>query len=172
MIDEGKIVAIRRNHLPPADKKINLEGALLLPGIVDVHVHFRDPGLTWKEDFASGSRAAAAGGVTTVCDMPNCVPPTNSLRRFKEKIKIARSKSCVDFGLHALLPDDLDEGAKLAKAGAASFKVYTESQGDSTIPDFLGLGLTISAHAESPNVFSAQVSKLFENRRFLPYFFH
>jgi len=147
-IDKGKIVAVRRNRLPPADKTVNLRGSLLLPGIVDVHVHFRDPGLTWKEDFASGSRAAAAGGVTTVCDMPNCVPPTNSLKRFKEKIKIARSKSHVDFGLHALLPDDVDEGAKLAKAGAASFKVYTESQGDSAIPNFLGFDLTISAHAE------------------------
>ncbi len=151
-IDNGKIAAVQRKRLPPADKKVNLRGSLLLPGIVDAHVHFRDPGLTWKEDFASGSRAAAAGGVTTVCDMPNCVPPTNSLKRFKEKIKIAKSKSCVDFGLHALLPDDLDEGTKLAKAGAASFKVYTESQGDSEIPNFLGLNLTISAHAEDPVV--------------------
>jgi len=151
-IDKGKIVAVHRSRLPPADKTVNLRGSLLLPGIVDVHVHFRDPGLTWKEDFASGSRAAASGGVTTVCDMPNCVPPTNSLKRFKEKIKIARSKSHVDFGLHAALPDDVGEGAKLEKAGAASFKVYTESQGDSEIPDFLGLGLTISAHAEAPDV--------------------
>ena len=151
-IDEGKIVAIHKGHLPPADKTIDLGGSLLLPGIVDVHVHFRDPGLTWKEDFASGSRAAAAGGVTTVCDMPNCVPPTNSLKRFKEKIKIARGKSYVDFGLHAALPGNVEEGAKLAKAGAASFKVYTESQGDSAIPHFLGLGLTISAHAEDPAV--------------------
>lgn len=52
-IDKGKIVAVHRSRLPPADKTVNLRGSLLLPGIVDVHVHFRDPGLTWKEDRKS-----------------------------------------------------------------------------------------------------------------------
>jgi dihydroorotase len=155
-INEGKIVAIRKVPLlPDADRRIDLGGALLLPGIVDVHVHFRDPGLTWKEDFATGSKAAAAGGVTAVCDMPNCIPPTNSLKRFEEKVKIAEDNSYVDFGLHAALPASLREGSKIRLAGAVSFNLGEIHSELKEIPgeDFLDLGLTISAHAENPRLF-------------------
>jgi len=153
-IADGKLVAIRKGPLlPNADVKIDLRGMLLLPGVIDAHVHFRDPGLTWKEDFASGSMAAAAGGVTTVCDMPNCIPRTNSLKRFTEKVEIAGKKSYVDFALHVALPKTKEEGIKLMKAGAASFgEVFTYSEGDAAIRNFLDLGLTISVHAEDPRV--------------------
>lgn len=154
-VDEGKIVAICKTpHRLPADVEKNLRGMLLLPGLVDVHVHFRDPGLVWKEDFLTGSRAAAAGGVTTVCDMPNCVPPTSSLKRFRKKIKIGEKKSLVDFALHAALPDKVKEGEKLIKAGAASFKIFTYLQKDVVISKFLMINPLISAHAEDPRVLS------------------
>lgn len=156
-VEKGKIVSIARSRLlPEADRRIDLNGSLLLPGIVDPHVHFRDPGLTQKEDFSTGSKAAAAGGVTTVCDMPNTLPMTDSLRAFEEKIEIAESKSYVDFGLHAALPRSIEEGKKLAKAGATSFKLYPELREDSAVSDFEGIGLTISVHPEDPEVLGEQ----------------
>ena len=76
-IKDGKIVSIKK--LPSnADETIDLNGMIVLPGLIDAHVHFRDPGLTFKEDFYTGSAAAAAGGFTTVLDMPNTIPPTNT----------------------------------------------------------------------------------------------
>lgn len=82
----------------PVDETIDGTGCFLLPGVIDDHVHFRDPGLTAKGDFCSESRAAAAGGVTTVFDMPNCNPQTTTLEAFEEKWKIAASKSVVNYG--------------------------------------------------------------------------
>ena len=75
---------------------------LLLPGAIDLHVHFRDPGATHKEDFQTGSASAACGGVTTVVDMPNNNPPTDTPGRFGDKLKLAQSKARVDFGLWAM----------------------------------------------------------------------
>lgn len=82
----------------PVDEAIDGSGCYLLPGVIDDHVHFRDPGLTAKGDFCSESRAAAAGGVTTVLDMPNCVPQTTTKEAFEEKWEIAARKSVVNYG--------------------------------------------------------------------------
>ena len=71
------IVAIGANDsLPQGKEEIDVKGKHILPGVIDGHVHFREPGLTHKEDFATGSTAAVCGGVTSVVDMPNTVPPT------------------------------------------------------------------------------------------------
>lgn len=93
-IIEGKDV---RPQLPP-DSVIDAEGCYLLPGVIDEHVHFRDPGLTAKGTFYTESRAAAAGGVTTVIDMPNTVPPTVTKERLLQKIELAQQQSLVNFG--------------------------------------------------------------------------
>lgn len=82
----------------PADEIFDAEGCYVLPGIIDDHVHFRDPGLTHKADFDTESKAAAAGGVTTVLDMPNCVPPTSTKQNLRDKIAIAQEKSHVNYG--------------------------------------------------------------------------
>ena len=76
----------------PVDETIDGTDCYILPGVIDDHVHFRDPGLTAKGDFCSESRAAAAGGVTTVFDMPNCVPQTTTKEAFDEKWQIAANK--------------------------------------------------------------------------------
>ena len=94
-----------------------------MPGLIDPHVHFRDPGLTYKEDFKTGSMAAAHGGFTFVMDMPNTVPKTNTYEAFKEKQKIAESKSIVNFGLHAGY-STLDEMEKILELNPMSFKVF------------------------------------------------
>jgi dihydroorotase len=108
-----------------ADEVYDASGKHILPGIIDSHVHFRDPGLTEKEDFQSGSAAAAFGGITTVADMPNTVPVTSTLESFNEKLKIAQEKSYVDFAIFSLLSNDnTDEMEGLVKAGTLGFKVF------------------------------------------------
>ena len=82
----------------PADEVFDAEGCYVLPGIIDDHVHFRDPGLTHKADFDTESKAAAAGGVTTVLDMPNCLPPTSSKQALADKIAIAQERCHVNYG--------------------------------------------------------------------------
>lgn len=84
---------------PEGCQVVEAGGAWLLPGVVDEHVHFRDPGLTHKADWQSESRAALLGGVTTVVDMPNTVPQTTTLEALEEKIALARRASAVDFRL-------------------------------------------------------------------------
>ncbi len=155
-IEEGKIVSIKK--LPSdASAIIDVKGKLVLPGLIDAHVHFRDPGLTIKEDFFTGSAAAAAGGFTTVLDMPNTVPPTNTPQAIMEKRRIALSKSLVDFGLHVGVADP-SHVSELAKYNPASFKIFMDlldhdflMDAFSKINDVEGEHL-ISLHAEDPLV--------------------
>jgi len=120
-IDNGKIVSITK--IPPKSSEIiDIKGNPILPGLIDSHVHFRDPGLTYKEDFRTGSEAAAAGGFTTVMDMPNTEPPTNTRKAFLEKLDIAKKKSIVDFALHAGAKD-LEDINQISKLNPASFKI-------------------------------------------------
>lgn len=84
----------------PADEIINAEGCYLLPGVIDTHVHFREPGLTHKADIESESRAAAAGGVTTFLDMPNNTPQTTTIEALRDKLELAYHKSHVNFGFY------------------------------------------------------------------------
>ena len=99
-IKNGKIAKISKIPFE-GSKKIDIKGNLLLPGFIDPHVHFRDPGLTQKEDFKTGSESAANGGFTTVIDMPNTIPKTNTYDALKEKIAIADEKSIVNYELQA-----------------------------------------------------------------------
>jgi dihydroorotase len=123
-ISAGRIAAIAEAGLPvTADRVIDARGHLVLPGAIDIHVHFRDPGLTYKEDFASGSRAAAKGGVTTVGDMPNNRPAITTAQRFADKRDDVKSKAHVDHVLWGGLgsPDEI-EG--FAREGAIGLKVF------------------------------------------------
>lgn len=109
----------------PADaaRRIEAGGCVVMPGVVDAHVHFRDPGLTWKEDFASGSAAAVAGGVTTVMVMPTDDPLTVTPEDFAAKQAAARGRLHADVALQALATGPEHVGA-LAAAGAASVEVF------------------------------------------------
>ena len=102
VIEDDRIeeILIGRDVTPvlPTDSTIDAEGCYLLPGVIDEHVHFRDPGLTHKADFDSESRAAAAGGVTTVLDMPNTIPATVTAEALQEKIERAQNLCHVNFG--------------------------------------------------------------------------
>jgi dihydroorotase len=98
-IEEGRIVALAPGLSLPSRKQLDLKGRPIIPGLVDTHVHFRDPGHPHKEDWATGSAAAVAGGVTTVCDMPNTSPPTVDRRSWKEKNALAQARSVADYGI-------------------------------------------------------------------------
>ncbi len=104
-----------------------LEGEVVLPGLVDGHVHFREPGYTEKEGIETGTAAAAAGGVTTVIEMPNTVPPVLTVDRFESKADLFDSKSHVDFALFgAITEENVGTGdiAAMADAGATAFKTF------------------------------------------------
>jgi dihydroorotase len=119
-IEDGKIASIKK--ILKGEEHHDFGDKLILPAGTDIHVHFRDPGLTHKENFESGSMSAAFGGITCILDMPNTKPFTASVANLKEKISIAQRKSYVDFGLYAGLNSDSDvnELAKLCSA----FKIF------------------------------------------------
>jgi dihydroorotase len=106
-IADGMILAVGADSaMPSARETLDASGLHVLPGAIDVHVHFRDPGYPHKEDFASGTAAAAFGGVTTVFDMPNTIPPTGTPEILAAKHQMAAQKAHVDFGLYGLLGED------------------------------------------------------------------
>ncbi len=120
-IEEGKIDFVKKS-LKTSENVRNLEG-VILPAGIDMHVHFRDPGMTKKEDFYTGSVSAACGGITAVMDMPNTDPPTDSYQRLKNKIEIGKKNSVIDFGLYGLLSEEVDKMSELTDF----FKVYMAS---------------------------------------------
>ncbi|MCK9915633.1 allantoinase AllB [Microbacteriaceae bacterium K1510] len=125
-IRDGKILAVGGDDaMPPAAETVDATGLHILPGAIDVHVHFRDPGYPHKEDWASGTAAAAFGGVTTVFDMPNTIPPTGTADILAAKHAIASSKAHVDYGLYGLLGEDTIEAVPtLVAGGVIGFKCY------------------------------------------------
>ena len=97
LISEGKIKEIGQEVLAPEAAVIDARGKLLVPGLVDVHVHFREPGQEYKEDLRTGSLAAAAGGFTTVIAEPNTIPPIDTPTRLQRLLNIADKKSIIHF---------------------------------------------------------------------------
>jgi dihydroorotase len=125
-IKDGRILAVGADDaMPPSQESFDATGLHVLPGAIDVHVHFRDPGYPDKEDFASGTAAAAFGGVTTVFDMPNTIPPTGTAEILAAKHAMAAEKAHVDFGLYGLLGEDtIEHVPDLVKGGVIGFKLY------------------------------------------------
>ena len=133
-VADGKIVFISANGwVPKAREVVDLAGKVVFPGFIDTHVHFRDPGLTYKEDFTTGSRAAAAGGITTVVDMPNNKPVINKTKDFIAKRDDAAKKSIVDFALYAGATD-LGEIPGMLGAGAIGVKIFMVADPKSGYP--------------------------------------
>ena len=130
-VDDGKITGISKTPREAAET-IDIGGNYVLPGFIDPHIHFRDPGLTQKEDFKTGSMAAANGGFATVIDMPNTLPKTNTYRALEEKIKIAKSKSVVNFELQ-VGHSNLDEMKKMMKLNPISVKVFMDLESDESL---------------------------------------
>ena len=126
LIEDGKIISISRQRFAQVDTRINAEGRIILPGLVDGHAHLHDPAFTRHEDFTSGSRAAAAGGVTTVIEMVLSTP-VDTIERVKSKIEAGIRGSLIDFSLHAGMMNlsNLPNIAPIASMGVRSFKTFT-----------------------------------------------
>lgn len=137
-IHDEKFVAIGANHaLPEGVEEMDASGKHILPGLIDGHVHFREPGMTHKEDFGTGSRAAIAGGVTFVVDMPNTIPPVTHPEQVEEKKRLAEEKSLVDFALlGVVVQTNADQILPMARAGAVGYKIFFgETIGNLPFPD-------------------------------------
>ena len=127
-IDDGKITDISKTPIS-ASETIDIKNNYILPGFIDPHIHFRDPGLTQKEDFKTGSLSAANGGFTTVFDMPNTLPKTDTYKALKEKIEIAKSKSVVNFELFAGT-NSLSEMERMIELKPIAFKIFMDLESD------------------------------------------
>jgi len=172
-VDGGRIVATgSASSMPQAVKVLDLSGLHVLPGFVDAHVHMREPGMTYKEDFISGTSAAAAGGVTTIFEMPNTLPLVTNEKILLDKASILKDKAYVDFCLYGLIiEDNIKDLAGMARAGAIGFKLLlAEVTGGVPRPsngcifeafkELAKIGLTVSVHAEDKNITQYYMEKL------------
>lgn len=122
-IKDGRVIGIKKEI--DAYERESFENSIIIPGAIDLHVHFREPGMTHKEDITTGSTSALFGGVTTVADMPNTSPPTTTPQRLKKKLELFSKKSYVDFAAYgALMPRG--QVKKMAET-AAGFKLFMGS---------------------------------------------
>jgi dihydroorotase len=124
-IDEGRIFKIAKEpNLPLASTKLDLKGNITLPGLIDSHVHLRDQQLAYKEDFFTGTTAAAAGGITLTIDMPNNKPVTMDSESLKERMRLAEKRAVVNVAFYSAFPKDLREVLSIVEEGAVAFKLY------------------------------------------------
>lgn len=130
-VDEGKIVTIGHvEELPPATQELDMNNDILVPGIIDCHVHTRSPGQEYREDWESVTRAAAAGGVTTIIAMPNTDPVIDRSERLETVYSLIRDHAIVDAQSYGLLTaDNIHHLRGLVEAGAVGFKCFLVESG-------------------------------------------
>ena len=121
-LSDGKIIKIKK--VLTGNNFIKFRKKIIIPAGIDIHVHFREPGLTKKEDFSTGSLSAAFGGISCVFDMPNTIPPTYNIKNLEKKIELANNKSHVDFGIYVNINNEnLSELSKFEKK-CSGFKIF------------------------------------------------
>jgi len=161
-VRRGRIVAVEAYDAVPAGARVEDVGAWLLPGLVDTHVHINDPGRAEWEGFDTATRAAAAGGVTTLMDMPlNSIPPTTTVAGLDAKATATEGRIHVDVGFcGGVVPGNAGELRALVASGALAFKCFlTESGVDefghvgesdlrAAMPILADLGVPLLVHAE------------------------
>jgi dihydroorotase len=166
----GETIAAIEPGLEPdaASADIDATGLHVLPGVIDDHVHFREPGLEHEETWLSGTRAAVFGGVTTVLDMPNTVPPTDTVMRAEHKLTLARASAYCDFGIFGLLGTNADSVAELvlseSVAGLKCFLGPTTGGLSGPDDDELRRALVLARQAGARVAFHAEDRALISQR--------
>ncbi|HEX5105373.1 MAG TPA: dihydroorotase [Pirellulaceae bacterium] len=167
LIEGGTIAAIDPAIHTPADEVVSARGLHLLPGVIDDQVHFREPGLTHKEDLAAATRACAKGGVTTFLEMPNTIPTTTTVERLHEKLALAATKCLVNYGFY--MGATLTNVAELKLAmRTPGIKIFIgSSTGEMLVDDqaaletiFAETTLPICAHCEDESTIRANAERL------------
>ncbi len=169
LIKNGLIAAVETRIPAKSIPVTDVSGLLLLPGMTDPHVHFREPGMTEKEGILNGSKAALKGGVTTVFDMPNTIPPCDSPGVFVEKRKLFSEKALVNWGLFYMATPDMNRipetavGVKVFMARSSSRTACFE---EDVLMQLFKLSKRIAVHAEDESAFTnAPVHHLKRNRQ-------
>jgi allantoinase len=177
----GRIAAVAPFDQIPADCQVieASERSIVMPGLVDSHVHVNEPGRTEWEGFKTATRAAAAGGVTTIVDMPlNCIPATTTREGLRAKLEVARYKLHVDAAFWGgVVPGNTSELGMLWNAGVVGFKCFlvpsgvdefpnvTETDLRESMPELARLGATLIVHAELPGPIEAACCQTSDGER-------
>ncbi len=172
-VRDGKITAMGELSPNFAAEVVDAQGKYIFPGLVDCHVHLNDPGFTWREDFVTGTSAAAVGGVTTVIDMPlQNDPPLFNLNAFSEKLAALSSRAAVDYAFWgAALEYNINNLKELHKAGCVAYKIFLgpvsddyQTLGEDTVAkvteEVLKFNGLIGFHAEDYAVIKGEEAKL------------
>lgn len=140
-VSEGRIAGLlRADERPAARGHMDARGLHILPGLIDTHVHIRAPARPDREDFVSGTSAAAAGGITTVLEMPISEPPVNSAAVLQERMRQLQPYALVDYGLYGSIAlDNVQEAPGMAAAGAVAFKTFLTNPPPGRREEFRGL---------------------------------
>jgi dihydroorotase len=176
-IDNGRIFRIaKETNLPQASTKLDLQGCIALPGLIDMHVHLRDQQLAYKEDFFTGTSAAAAGGVTLTVDMPNNKPVTMSSKSLRERMKLAEKRIIVNVAFYSAFPATLEEIPSIVEDGAVGFKLFLSQRiggldiedNDVLLRAFNKAGeinAPVAVHAEDKEILESVKNKIRRARR-------
>ena len=168
LIENETIAGIFTSDSPKADNVIDAAGKWLLPGVIDDHVHFRDPGLTHKADMASESLAAAAGGVTTVFDMPNCVPQTVTLDALNDKFRHAAETCLVNHSFYlGATHSNIDQIEKIDPNHVCGVKLFMGSSTGGMLLDdaaslkalFQAATVPVAVHCEETSIINANMER-------------
>ena len=168
LIENEIIAGIFTSHTPKADTVIDAAGKWLLPGVIDDHVHFRDPGLTHKADMSTESLAAAAGGVTTVFDMPNCIPQTVTIEALNDKFKHAADTCLVNHSFYlGATHSNIDQIEQLDPNHVCGVKLFMGSSTGGMLLDdaaslktlFQAATVPVAVHCEETSIINANMER-------------
>ena len=168
LIENETIAGIFESDAPKADTVIDAAGKWLLPGVIDDHVHFRDPGLTHKADMASESLAAAAGGVTTVFDMPNCIPQTVTIDALNDKFSHATETCIVNHSFYlGATHNNIDQIEKIDPNHVCGVKLFMGSSTGGMLLDdrdslkalFNAAPVPVAVHCEETSIINANMER-------------
>ena len=161
LIDGEKIAAVGKTLKARGEEKLNLRGRLVIPGLVDIHVHMRDFSERRKEDLITGSRAALAGGVTTFFEMPNTKPAITSASVYRQRLALANRKSLADFGIYfGVTAENLLELKKLSPPACKLYMDGTLGEVDySTVEEVLKTASFVAVHAEDSATIERSMAK-------------